>query len=154
MATVEAVKPVRKRPKENGGKFRILIGNHLGDGPVGCDCSDCYNSEGKNHLYRARRLTSLGPDMPADPQGYSGDIIQTEADLETRFNRGPNSRKFERIVDGQAQASPSLPPAPYPLDKMNLSQLMSVAADEEIDLKGATTKKEIAEIIKVARATP
>ena len=112
----------RKNPVETGGTFRILIGTHLGDGPAGCECDACLNSAGKNHRYEAfdpRRHT----------QPYDNDIIDSKVDLELRFNRGPMSKKFERVHEGYQ----SQPPAPYPLEKMTSAQLLMVAADEGID---------------------
>ena len=154
-------KPSRYRD-ERGGKFRVIVGGHLDKGPPGCDCDACFASDGKNHLYRQRDAK--------DPPNWAGDIIETEADLEMRFNAGPYSRKFERVredapaVVGHVwdQAKETLeqftarmskanaPKTPLNLDAMALKDLQQLAADEEIDLKGAKTAAEAIKIIKAS----
>src|SRR5580693_4218043 len=61
--TLDPKRPGRIRD-EKGGKFRIVIGSCIGDGPPGCDCDACLatppeeraknKDRGKNHNYRAR----------------------------------------------------------------------------------------------------
>jgi hypothetical protein len=139
-----------KRVKEEGGLFRILVGIHLGKGPEGCECPNCEQTveikgvpvRGTNHIYRAR--------SPLDPPEYDGDLIQSDVDMEQRHNRGAGSRKFERVHEGQAAVAQ--PPAPFPLDKMTIPQLIAVAEEEEIDLKGASKKDDILRILKTAQA--
>lgn len=134
-----ATATMANKKQEQGGTFRIIIGNHLGDGPKGCQCDSCANSKGKNHVYRAR--------MHTDPEDYDGDIIESTIDLERRCNQG-TSRKFERVRAGDLTSQP--PPA-YPLEKMTVAQLMSVAEDEEIDLKGASKKEDIIKLLRGAK---
>lgn len=121
-----------KKEKEMGGKFRVLIGAHLDDGPAGCECKGCADpmSPGKNHRYE------------------QGDIVESRGDLEKRFN-AVNSRKFERVgADGERTAAP---PAPYPLEKMTLQQLLTVAEEHEIDLKGAAKRDDVIKMIRSAK---
>lgn len=123
-----------KKEKEVGGRFRLLVGAHLDYGPSGCECGGCEHFDpafrGKNHRYEA------------------GDIIESKFDLEKRFNK-LNSRKFERVgAGGEALAAP---PAPYPLEKMTVEQLLTVAEEEEVNLKGASKKDDIIKAINAAR---
>jgi len=139
-----------KKQAEQGGLFRVLIGLHFGKGPDGCECPNCEQTvdiagkpvRGTNHVYRAR--------TPLDPPDYDGDLIQSDVDMEQRHNHGAGSRKFERVHEGQGQQFQSAP-EPYPLEKMNIPQLIAHAEEEEIDLKGASKKDDILRILKTAR---
>lgn len=145
MAT--AVKSTKK--PEQGGVFRVLIGEHVGYGPAGCECDACLKTpvderqrlggRGKNHRYRAR--------LPSDSENWDGDLIESEFDLELRFNQG-FSRKFARVYQGEQQYA--APPAPYPLDKMSLPQLLAYAEEEEIDVKGLKARDEVLKALKAA----
>lgn len=101
------VQPSERRPRflrhEEPGYFRVLVGVHFGDGPPGCDCDACATSNGKNHVYRARRAFAT-KDQPADPEDYAGDVLYSEQDLERRCNQGSFSRKFERIPPWQMES--------------------------------------------------
>ena len=161
-AAANTIRKPSKYRNERGGKFRVLVGAHIDNGPPGCECDECSVSDGKNHLYRQRDAK--------DPPAWAGDIIETTADLEMRFNAGPYSRKFERVredapaVVGHVwdQAKETLEQftarmnkvnAPKPslnLDAMALKDLQQLAADEEIDLKGAKTKEEAVKVIKAS----
>jgi hypothetical protein len=144
MAT--AMKRNAKRAAEKGGQFRLLVGAHVGPGPKGCECDDCLKSKGANHVYNAKRYD--GRNRPLDPDGYDNDTIDSpDVDLVARFNTD-FSVKFERVGPGQSQTAAA--PAPFPLEKMTLAQLMAVANEEEIDLKGASKKEDIIRIIKGA----
>ena len=71
---------------EKGGVFRVLVSAHLGDGPKDCDCQACYDSGGKNHVYRARRVD--------DPEDFTEDlIVSPKQDLVGRFG----AEKFRRL---------------------------------------------------------
>lgn len=120
-------------PKQRGGKFRVLVGAHLGRGPQGCECEACLKSAGVNHVYQMRG--------PKDPPGYDGDVIESEVDLVARHNRGPGSVKFERVEEAaQAQAA-------MPYEKMSLAQLLAVAAEEEVDLRGASKREDVLRVL-------
>lgn len=149
-----------QRLKEQGGKFRILVGEHLGQGPLGCECASCLRSEGKDHRYKAalrgRDGLLLHPDTrkPIDGDNpYDGDIIDSLVDLSARFNQGPSSLKFERLGFAVSLTQPA-PPIPYPLEKMTLAQLLSVAEEEEIDLRGASKREDVLKILRNAKRTP
>ena len=78
---------------EKGGKFRVLVGAHIDQGPQGCDCDACTVSGGKNHVYK------------------EGDVVDSKLDLDERFNQGPHSRKFERLHEqSQTSQTPSQQP--------------------------------------------
>ena len=89
-------------------RYRILVGEYLGNGPAGCKCSACETSGGKNHRYKAAVLVrnslcnpdTLQPITVDNP--YTGDIIDTNSDLD-KFNCGPYSRKFERVAETTAK---------------------------------------------------
>lgn len=42
---VDDVRPSARTIRRAGGLFRILVGIHFGDGPVGCRCEDCERDE-------------------------------------------------------------------------------------------------------------
>jgi hypothetical protein len=98
-----ATAQIRTKPVPKPGTFRVLIGRHQDDGPVGCGCDDCLRSteaelkanggRSKHHIYRARE--------PGDPADFDGDLVESRSDLELKLNRGPGSRKFERVVTDQ-----------------------------------------------------
>jgi hypothetical protein len=172
---------------EKGGKFRIVIGIHIGDGPASCECENCSGDNRSNHIYRARE--------PGDPPEYTGDIIESKQDLCLRCNHGPFSTKYERIdeardwqsneearrpdetLEAYAQrltdlaisqkenkeaptkeavlAKPvSAPvkkePAPVLKDfnSMNMRELQDYAAENEIDLKGASKREDVVRILR------
>jgi len=80
-----------KRPREEGGTFRVLVGVHLTDCPPGCECAGAPH----NHAYRARRAQAFragGKDYPADPPDYDGDVFESASDLAVR-----DSVKFARV---------------------------------------------------------
>ncbi len=139
-----------KKVEEQGGLFRIVVGLHFGQGPEGCECPNCEQTvdikgqpvRGTNHMYRAR--------SPLDPPDYDGDLIQSDRDLVKRHNRGAGSIKFERVF-GSGEALTTTPPLPFPLEKMSIQQLLAVAEEEEIDLKGSSKKVEIIGIIRAAQ---
>ncbi len=87
------------RRAERGGTFRIIVGLHLGQGPVGCDCDQCKYGNSANHNYRARGKN--------DPEDYTGDIIETPVDLCARFNAGPSATKYERVHENAKYVSPT-----------------------------------------------
>lgn len=140
----------RRQAPEQGGMFRVLVGEHLGDGPAGCECDACLASGGKNHRYAAKRY-NLKTGAPLDPGGYDNDLIESKVDLELRFNAGPFSRKFERVHAHQLTQAPATATVTATvtatnqaaLEEMSLQQLVALAAEEEIDLKGARTKEAV-----------
>ncbi len=140
MATSAA--PIKSnRLKEQPGKFRILVGIHLGPGIPGCECDSCTRTGGKEHVYEAYDAAVQRCRVAKIPiqsrEEYSNDLIDSpRTDLEARFNAGPNSRKFERVIPGvNGPAAQMAPPEPYPLDKMTFAQLLAWCEEEEIDLK-------------------
>ncbi len=137
MATT--IKAPKRAKNEKGGKFRLLVGAHLDQGPPGCHCEGCAGSGGKNHLYT------------------EGDVIESKQDLVARFNQGPHSRKFERV----SADTPATPPVPEErdadsqaagddLEGMSARQLLDFAATHEIDTGGETRKGELLKIIRAA----
>jgi len=172
-----AVKRKLPRQQE-GGKFRVIVGSHLDKGPEGCECSGCAVSwaggdptcdhklipgkgkyckcgaaliGGGNHLYEAYdtyyRQCLRRKETPLSQEAYDGDIIDSTVSLVDRFNQGTYSRKFERVHEQHAPAQATPPPS-YPLEKMNVPQLVAYAEEEEIDLRGAKTKEEILRVIR------
>lgn len=125
-----------ERSREEGGKFRLITGAHLGQGPDGCECDNCTISDdkGKNHVYS------------------EGDVIESREDLCLRYNRGPHSVKYERVIEGQPSAFGGVAPAPasFPLEKMTVPQLLTVAEEEEIDVSKVKSTKE--DLLKAIRA--
>lgn len=101
-----------------------------------------------------------------------GDVFESKHDL-LKFNAGPGAMKFEKVEEpppraaSRAAAPPPEPPPPpeaktiqppprnqqeyhAALDKMTEKDLRALAAEEEIDLKGAKTKEDIVKAIKAA----
>lgn len=108
-------------------RFKLLAGGHIGVDP----------RTKKERVYRA------------------GEIVESETDLAERFNsRIPGSpRKFERIFNDTAYGSEQAKKEDEflsTLDSMNLKELLKVAEEEEIDLKGATKREDILKIIKAS----
>ena len=141
-----------KQRTEQGGKFRVLIGGHLDNGPPDCECDGCAHHDpklkGKNHLYRARRLSPErhGNDMlQPDSDDWDGDVVESSKDLVSRHGK----EKFERLVEGQKTYQ--TPPEPFPLEKMTVAQLLAVAEEEEVDLKGATKAPDIIRILRTKK---
>lgn len=191
---------------KGGGVFRIVVGEHIGPGPKGCECPGCrpdsQNRKGENHRYRARRSLERYGEPPVghpdenlwpkdnnghttclhrkgrqnvqgvrygkevvycDPPSYDNDIIETDEDLE-KHNRLPDSIKFIRLDQNGHPVGDYLPahlahflpapvsaaPTPYPLEKMSVAQLLAVAQDEEIDVKGESKKEALIKILRAA----
>lgn len=118
MTTLPAYKTRRAGP-ERPGKFRVLVGSHLGAGPDGCPCDDC--ARGLDHVYEsyathlgrvreANRTRAPGepPMKNIPPQEYTGDIVDSPVDLAARFNTPPFSIKFERFDDTPLHESAAL----------------------------------------------
>lgn len=142
-----------KRPVEQGGRFRVLIGTHLDQGPAGCECQGCLGDKGRNHLYRARlhEAVRVGPNIEGpDAPDWDGDIINSKVDLCARFNMGPNSTKFERVREDAVNV-PYQPQQPS-YDGLSLAQLIAIAQEEEIDLKGASKREEVLKLVKAGMA--
>jgi hypothetical protein len=102
-----------------------------------------------------------------------GDVFESKHDL-LKFNAGPGAMKFEKVEESENQprrARTESPPPPPPhtvvetpagkaprnqqefvaaLEKMNEKDLRALAAEEEIDLKGAKTKDDIVKAIRSA----
>lgn len=159
-------RPSTRMRDEKGGKFRILVGVCLEDGPPGCDCDQCAGGNAGNHTYRAR--------TDKDPPDYTGDIIVSKRDLVRRCNQG-NSRKFEyadeRAIGGgnnaellsaqeeiarlreqlaAAQAGPNKEALFGDLSKMNEKELRDLAAREEIDVSKCRNVPDLVKAIKAA----
>ena len=94
-----------KRPREEGGTFRVLVGVHLADCPPGCECDGAPH----DHAYRARRDRDIrhgGKLYPADPPDYDGDTFESAADLAKR-----DPVKFARVARAAAAPQASAEPA-------------------------------------------
>jgi hypothetical protein len=166
----------RTTPQEVGGTFRIRVGDHLDDGPPGCECDGCLTSGGKNHRYRARRYHPHTGE-PMDPPEYDNDIVESPRDLVARCGNS----KMERVYDHNrysygyqphppgAYAQPTTPQAEYQaveggegevvtssrlpsLEAMSLPALREYAAAEEIELHGARSKEDVIKAIRAQRA--
>jgi len=140
MAT--AIKKVKV--KEQGGTFRLLVGDHLDFGPPGCECEDCLRSGGRDHRYQAKRYNQQTGE-PIDGPDYDGDLIESKHDLEARFNKGPFSRKFERVYQDRPTFAALVQPN---LEAMSVKELQELAQDQEIDISGAKTKEDLLRILR------
>lgn len=94
------------------------------------------------------------PTLFADPPN----IVPSDQELDRMFNPGSGPEpKFQRIhVDNETGLAPvtNAPPAALindGLEKMTIRQLQELAAGEEIDLHGETTKQVIIDIIRSSR---
>jgi hypothetical protein len=166
---------VRRKPETKGGLFRLLIGDHVGWGPPGCECDDCLKTpeaerrangnRGKDHRYRARfyhpqKGRFENPDTGAEikePGDYDNDVIDSPTDLEKHNGPHPSLRKFARVGSDHDREWAGGPPVaqapePYPLEKMTYAQLLAVADDEEVALEGAKGKEEVLRKIQEQRA--
>lgn len=59
-----------RQSTERGGRFRVLVGELLEDGPPGCHCQGCEASGGKDHRYRAVVLLDGVPYSPEQIDDY------------------------------------------------------------------------------------
>lgn len=113
-------------------RFRLLAGMHIQNDPM----------SGKERIYRA------------------GAVFESVTDLARRW-----PEKFERVLDSTPltpdpaasgmDASPSSAPLPSSGDEyegMTVKELQALAAEEEIDLKGARTREEILTVLRKATA--
>jgi hypothetical protein len=98
---------------EQGGRFRVMQGIHLGEGPPGCDCDGCLTSGGHSHVYesvpafaaRSRASLRMKPDeVQKALEGYTGDLVDSLQDLEKRFG----SEKFRRLGANEEATSDAL----------------------------------------------
>ena len=159
------------RRTEQGGKFRILVGSCIDDCPPGCQCDRVLDhKDTRNHLYETyecyaqRLIAEKRKDEIVPEEEYTNHIIDSKRDLCGRMNadpRDPSTHKFERLTNADgtpvnsayaAVARMALPPQAFPVEKMTYPQMLTYAAEEEIDLKGASKKEDVIRIIKQAEA--
>lgn len=132
---------------EKGGTFRIIFGSCYEPGPKGCQCNECLTPiHGSNppkmldHLYEAYDPRRHGP-----RDGYVNDIIVSERDLQARM-----VNKFERLDDSDKIAYGA--PAERPLDTLNFQQLLTVAEEQGVDVRGESRKDKVLDMIRKAIA--
>ena len=122
--------------------FQVLAGQHWESGEVADDTGRT-----------VKRDIKYGPNCPA------GDLVETDVELDKRFNR-PNSQKFRRMGEGAqrdtkdvelnaerqraALASAGLRKA---LEKMQRAELVGWAEEQEIDLSGAVKRDDVLKIL-------
>lgn len=158
---------------EIGGKFRVVMGSINYKGPKGCDCDNCYKSGGQDHYYCSyevyyRKGIKAGykPDEMMSPEQYTNDIIHTEGlDLTAeRFNGDgrPEFCKFVRVVETDPAAIidsltasdlAALIPSPT-FDRLTVSQLITIAEERGVELKGAAKKEAIIALLRAAEEAP
>ena len=125
-------------------RFRLLLGDHIDgkgrgyvpgkrdeNGMFILDESGNIEDAGKNGLQRKFHWK----DNP---------IVDTDVNLAMRYG----SRKFKLESGGPMEAAP---PREIDLEKLSVPQLVGMAEDEKIDLKGAAKKPEIIAAIKAVR---
>ena len=97
----------------------------------------------KQYASLRQKRTKEGQIILAPREGFTEDDQFFESDSD-----------MEKILPGQVEkVSRMYRPISDGLDDMTVNQLKEVAADEEIDLGNATTKKEIINIIRSAEVT-
>lgn len=122
--------------------FQVLAGSHWEAGDVVDD---------RGHT--VTKDIQYGPGRPA------GDLVETDVELDKRFNR-PNSQKFKRLGEGVQRdtkdvelnaerqratlASAGLRKA---LEKMQRAELVAWAEEQEIDLGGAVKRDDVLRIL-------
>lgn len=96
----------------------------------------------------------------------AGDVIESDQDLAAfdplKFERLDDAAKatpapaaFPSHSSGQGTAFGAMPPLrqhPADLDKMSVKELQDHAADEEIDLKGASKREDILKVLRAGKA--
>lgn len=92
-------------------KFKVLHGLHY----------EGKNSDGKAKCYKR------------------GDVVDSASDLDKKFN-SPGSIKFERVPDSTA-VTVAEPELAEQLEKMTVPQLREFAAEHEIEIDSAYSKK-------------
>lgn len=101
-----------------------------------------YVETGQQHLYHSWQPHRHGP-----RDEYTNDIVVSpDIDLAARFG----SNKFQRL-DEHSHAAGLAAPQPMDLGKMTLRQLLAVAEEEEIDLKGETKREKVIELLRAAK---
>lgn len=137
-AAVTTIRRPGRLRDERGGKFRLEVGIHIGDGPKGCDCDNCTLEDGKNHVYE------------------EGDIINSAQDLARRHNAGPGSTKFTRVSDDydpnenstKKSVVSEMEENQVPIDKMTMPQLREYGRRLGVDLSGVTRKEDVLNAIR------
>lgn len=162
-----ALKGAAPRKDTQGGWFRVLVGDHIADGPPGCTCTDCVKSGGKNHRYIARAYNLKTGEALDDPD-YTGDLVYSPTvDLCEQHNGwglGANGRipsvKFARLdaermpgYSAQYTSDPSnAPPGPAPtllnLEALSPDTLKALAQAHDIKLNGKGKKEELIALLR------
>lgn len=140
---VTAAPPPAQRKKKYA--FQVLAGRHWEPGEV-------VDDTGRTSIKDVR----YGPGCPA------GDIVETDVELDRRFNR-PNSIKFKRVgADGQRdarleevnaerhKANSAQAALKAALEKMPRDALVAWAEEQEINLGNAVKRDEVLRAILAA----
>jgi hypothetical protein len=77
----------------------------------------------------------------------NANVVETDVDLAAQFGS-----KFQRLQDNFTPAAAAPPPRGVDLEKLSLAQLLGVAEDEGVDLRGASKKPEVLVAIRSARS--
>ncbi len=124
-------------------RFRLKHGKHSQKEPV-------LDADGKPQKDRN------GKPMLAPKIYAQGETFESQHDLVALFNR-PGAEKFERVGgEDRPQWRDESPPAPPPstpektLEQMTVAELKSLAAEEEVDVKGAEKKEELVQRLRSA----
>jgi hypothetical protein len=144
-------------------KFRLLVGQHIEPDPK----AKSYKEDPENYNPIGIRYFADGIHIVNDVETemIGKNVIESNIDLCQRFNIPGFPPKFEELYESYPSAG--IPQAPSTddfliaelksrgyevsrdtLDTMNLKELTALAAEEEIDLKGATKKEDIIRIIR------
>lgn len=110
-------------------KFRLVVGQHIQNDPSGAKDAD---------------------GRPISKTYRQGDIVPSEKDLVQMFN-APGSVKFQRVFQDEEEYTQSIAPAAKPtdgLEDLSVKELQRLAAEDEIDLRGAVKKDEIISAIR------
>ena len=129
-------------------RFRLMAGDHV-DGKGPGYIPGKRDEEGLL-VYKRNKEGTL---QPVDP-GVHGEerrfhwkenpVIDTDVNLAARYG----SEKFKLESGGPMEAAP---PRELDLEKLSVPQLLGLAEDEKIDLKGAAKKPEIIAALKALR---
>lgn len=137
-ATAVAEKPVAQA--ELPFRFQLMVGDHIdskGEGYVPA----VLDAKG-----RVVKPSVHGEERKFHWKDPERNIIDTDVDLVAKYGK-----KFRRLHKESSGLAPMPTAREVELEKLSLPQLIGMAEDEKIDLKGASKKPEIIAVIRAAR---
>jgi hypothetical protein len=166
MTTATAAVPVTTIKPKKYGPFRVLVGRHIEDDPSGRRNPDGRPSEvtytpASPPFFSSSDLSKLNARDMTPKFALIGMADSTMRDALVRMPTESAEQYAARLKQLAADATrlaasssgPDVPTSwvpPATLDTMQLKELQALAAEEEVDLKGAKTREDVLKIFKAA----